>query len=110
MMKKLLIAGMLFCIPLLCSQAQDKPKIPVETTINRDNLTLRPNSRDYAIIRKGNNHQRMVQIRQQAMHRNKQAIINRKMAMEHRRMLLQQDMLRQQNIHQRMIRHRRLHR
>lgn len=73
---------------------------------DRSRLVIRPNSRDYAIVRKGNNHQRMLQIRTEIMIRQKQAIINRKMAMERRRQIIQRRIIRQQQIRQRMIRQR----
>jgi hypothetical protein len=85
-------------------------QLPGKSNINRDNLIIRPNSRDYTVIRKGNNHQRLIQIRSQAMVRYRQGMLNRKMAMEHRRIYLQQRMIRQQQIRQRMIRQRGMYR
>jgi hypothetical protein len=109
-MKKLLLLGILACSSILTMLGQDQPQSTVKSPINRDNLTLRPNSRDYTIVRKGNNHQRVIQLRTQAMMRNRQALLNRKMAMERRRSAMQQKMIRQQQIRQRMIRQRRMHR
>ena len=108
-MKKLLLLGLLTCSSILAALGQDQPKSPDKVPINRDNLTLRPNSRDYTIVRKGNNHQRVIQLRKQAMMRNRQALLNRKMAMEHRIIAMQQKMIRQQRIRQRMIRQRQMH-
>lgn len=107
-MKKLILLFLLGSPVLLL--AQEQQTTPGTSGINRENLVLRPNSRDYNIVRKGNNHQRMIQIRTQAMMRNKQALMNRKMAMERRRVQIQQQMFRQQKIHQRMIRQRSKHR
>jgi hypothetical protein len=107
-MKKLFILGFSLCFPLFYSHAQNIPEED-KKDITRENLTLRPNSRDYNIVRKGNNHQRLVQFRSQAMMRNKQALLNRQIAMERRRQHLQQQMMRKQNLRQRMIRERGKH-
>jgi hypothetical protein len=109
-MRKIVILGFLLCFPGLYLIGQEQVQSPGESRINRENLALRPNSRDYTIVRKGNNHQRMVQMRTMAMMRNKQAILNRQMAMEHRRTRVQQQMMRNQNIRQRMVRQRGMHR
>ncbi|HEX2394706.1 MAG TPA: hypothetical protein VHI78_05130 [Bacteroidales bacterium] len=102
-MKKLfLLIGVLLSSALYCTGQQPTGG----SSVNRENLTLRPNSRDYNIIRLGNNHQRIVQLRSQAMMRHKQALMNRKMAMERRQALIRRQMMRQQNIHQRMVRQR----
>jgi hypothetical protein len=85
---------------------QEQTAVPQNSGIDRNNLVIRQNSRDYAIVRKGNNHQRMLQIRAEVMRRQRQAILNRKMAMERRRRIIQQRMIRQQQIRQRMIRQR----
>jgi hypothetical protein len=87
-------------------QAQETPSDPQPPAIDRNNLVIRQNSRDYAIVRRGNNHQRMMQIRTEVMIRHRQAIINRRIAMDRRRRLIQQRMIRQQQIRQRMIRQR----
>jgi len=107
-MKKLILL-LLLCTPVLLL-AQEQPTAPGTSGINRESMTLRPNSRDYNIVRKGNNHQRLIQLRSQAMMRNKQALMNRKMAMEQRRIYIQKQMFRQQKMHQRMIRQRGRHR
>lgn len=87
-------------------QAQEAPAAPQIPSIDRNNLIIRQNSRDYVIVRQGNNHQRIMQIRTEVMIRHRQAIINRKIAMDRRRQLIQQRMIRQQQIRQRMIRQR----
>lgn len=75
-----------------------------QTTAGKPDLTqIRPNSRDYAITRKGNSHQRVIQMRTQAMVRHQHAMMNRKAAMEKRRAFMQQRMMRQQQVKQRMI-------
>ncbi|HLO58311.1 MAG TPA: hypothetical protein VK179_06190 [Bacteroidales bacterium] len=101
-MKKLLLIGFVICLPFM-AKAQD---VTVGKTVTRENLTLRPNSRDYNIVNKGNNHQRVIILRSQAMIRNRQALMNRKMAMERRRLIIQQQLMRQQNVHQRMVQRR----
>ncbi len=102
-MKKYILLGLLSWFSFLILYGQEQPNPPANASINRENFTLRPNSRDYAIIRKGNNHQRMVQLRSQAMIRHRQALQNRKMSMEHRRTALQRQMIRQQQVRQRMV-------
>jgi len=109
-MRKFLLFGLLLCSATILSMAQEQPQLSGKSPINRDNLTLRPNSRDYTIVQKGNNHQRIIQMRTQAMVRHKQAMLNRKMSMERRRVILQQKMMKQQQIRQRMIRQRGMHR
>jgi hypothetical protein len=101
-MKKLLLLVLVICLPLWV-KAQDNHG----QAVSRDNLVIRPNSRDYNMVSKGNNHQRVVQMRSQALIRYKQATINRKMAMEKRRTLMQQQLLRKQNVHQRLVQRRR---
>jgi hypothetical protein len=104
-MKRLLCFSLLVgSSMLLFAQQQEAPQ--GTTGINRNNLTIRPNSRDYTIVRKGNNHQQMLQMRTQAMMMHRQATMNRKMAMERRRQYMQQQMLRQQQVRQRMIKQR----
>jgi hypothetical protein len=108
-MKKIILLGIaLFFAGIVYSQDQPPAKEP--SGIDRNNLAIRPNSRDYTIVRKGNNHQRLLQLRTQAMIRHRQAMLNRKMAMERRRMFIQQRMIRQQQIRQRMIQQRNMHR
>jgi len=108
-MKKFFLLLMCF-LSITIAYGQNDPQLPGKSDINRDNLVIRPNSRDYTIVRKGNNHQRILQIRTQAMVRYRQAMLNRKTAMAHRRIHLQQRMIRQQQIKQRMIRQRGMHR
>ena len=98
-----IVAWVLFLLPV---QAQDAPAVPQVPAIDRNNLVIRQNSRDYAIVRRGNNHQRIMQIRAEVLIRQRQAIINRRIAMDRRRQLIQQRMIRQQKIRQRMIRQR----
>ncbi len=103
---KRLILICLSWIAFLTVYGQEQTSVQQHAAIERDNLVIRQNSRDYAIVRKGNNHQRMLQIRSQVMLRQKQAIMNRNMAMDRRRQIIQRRMLRQQQIRQRMIRRR----
>lgn len=109
-MRKIVILVFLLCIPVVKSVGQERLQPSGESRINRDNLVLRPNSRDYTIVRKGNNHLTMVQMRTRALIRSKQAILNRQMAMERHRTSMQQQMIRQHNIRQRMVRQRGMHR
>jgi hypothetical protein len=102
-MKKYILLGLLSWFSFLILHGQEQPKPPSKMPISSENFTLRPNSRDYAIIRKGNNHQRMIQVRSQAMMRHRQALQNRKMSMEHRKTALQRQMIRQQQVRQRMV-------
>src|SRR3990172_3136546 len=108
-MKKFLLLGMLW-VPLVGLHAQEPALEKEGPVISRENLVIRPNSRDYTIVRKGNQHQRVLQARSQAMMRHRQAMLNRKMSMERRRMYYQQRMVRQQQIRQRMIKQRGMHR
>jgi hypothetical protein len=108
-MKKYLLLGVLVCLSSMALQGQDQPPSSPATPVGPDHFTLRPNSRDYAIVRKGNNHQRIIQLRTQAMIRNRQAMLNRKMAMERKRTSMQRQMIRQQQIRQRMIRQHGMH-
>jgi hypothetical protein len=107
-MKKLILLLFILTTPVIYSAGQEPSGGP--QVVDRGNLKLRPNSRDYNIVRSGNNHQRVIQMRSQAMMRNKQALMNRKMAMERRHMLIRKQMMRQQNIHQRMVNQRGRHR
>ena len=68
----MIVAGWLFLLPV---QAQDAPAMPEVPAIDRNNLVIRQNSRDYAIVRKGNNHQRIMQIRAEVMMRFSMIII-----------------------------------
>jgi hypothetical protein len=109
-MKKYLLLGLLICGSALPAPGQEPPRSPGTAGIDRNNLALRPNSRDYTVIRKGNNHQRIIQMRSQALTRNRQAMLNRKMAMERRKSAMRSKMIKQQQIRQRMIRQRGMHR
>ena len=106
----MLLFGFMALSGSLAILAQDQPATQPSGQIDRDNLVLRPNSRDYTIVRKGNNHQRVVQMRSQALIRHRQAMINRKMAMERRKSAMRNKMIKQQQIRQRMIRQRGMHR
>jgi len=108
-MKKYLLAGILAFSSILATMGQEQPQSPVNKGIDRENLALRPNSRDYTIVRKGNNHQRIIQMRSQAMIRHRQAMLNRKMTMERHRSGMQQRMIKQQHIRQRMVRQQGMH-
>ena len=102
-MQKIFIICVL-SVAFTAARGQEQPALPKVPGIDRSNLMIRQNSRDYAIIRKGNNHQRMLQIRTEVLLRQRLAIINRRMAMDRRRQMIQQRMIRQQQIRQRMIR------
>ena len=104
-MKRFLFFGFFVCSHLLL-QGQNQQGTQAPSGISRNNLAIRPNSRDYTIVRKGNNHQQMLQMRTQAMMLNRQAMLNRKLAMERRRQYMQQQMFRQQQMRQRLIRQR----
>lgn len=104
-MKKLIMIFLLW-IAFFTVYGQEQTPIQQHSAIERDNLVIRQNSRDYAIVRKGNSHQRMLQIRSQVMSQQKQAIMNRNMAMDRRMQIIQRRLLRQQQIRQRMIRRR----
>lgn len=104
-MKKLIMIFLLWIV-FFTVYGQEQTPIQQHSAIERDNLVIRQNSRDYAIVRKGNSHQRMLQIRSQVMSQQKQAIMNRNMAMDRRRQIIQRRLLRQQQIRQRMIRRR----
>lgn len=109
-MKKFLLLGILVVSSPLIILGQDQPKARQTAQVMQERIPLRPNSRDYTIIRKGNDHQRIIQMRNKAMIRNRQAMLNRKIAMERRREITQQRMFRQQQIRQRMIHQRGMHR
>jgi len=110
-MKNFLLLGLLaFAVQFTALSQNQQVTTNVAPRISRENLTIRPNSRDYHIIRKGNNHQRVIQMRTQAMLRHKQAMLNRKVAMDRRRVVQQQKLMKQQQIRQRMIRQRDMHR
>ena len=108
-MRKFLLFGLLVCSPVCVAVAQEQTGSVNSGQVNPHNMKLRPNSRDYSFVRKGNNHQRIVQVRREAMIRQRQATLNRKMAMDHQRKAMQQRMIRQQQIKQRMIRQREMH-
>ncbi len=110
-MKNLLLIGLLaFAVQFPVASQNLQVTNGTAQRISRDNLAIRPNSREYNIIRKGNNHQRVIQMRAQAMLRHKQAMLNRKVAMDRRRVVQQQKLMKQQQIRQRMIRQRDMHR
>lgn len=108
-MKKIFLLGLILgCLTL--AHAQNPPESVAAPPIDRDNLQIRPNSRDYMMVLKGNDHQRILQNRKNAVMLRRQAILNRHMAMERRRALMQKKMIRQQQVRQRMIRQRGTHR
>lgn len=100
----LLICTGLFVFSLLFSQEQ-KVKRPAVT--DKTNIAIRPNSRDYSMIRLGNNAQRMVQIRRKALARHKKAVMNRKQAIQRRRNIIIMRSARQRRIQQQRIQQRR---
>jgi len=108
-MKFVLALGLfLFSITQAYGQAQTPG--PARSVPDRNNLMIRPNSRDYAMVRKGNDHQRLMKLRTQDMMLRKQALMNRKQAMDRRREMMRQRMIRQQQIRQRLIHQRNIHR
>jgi len=108
-MNKVYILGLLLLAPFL-AHTQDPPVTATTPPIDRNNLQIRPNSRDYLMVLKGNDHQRVLQNRKKALLLRRQAIVNRRMAMDRRRELVQKKMFRQQQVRQRMIRQRGTHR
>ncbi len=100
----------LFFLAVDLIYGQNQPPVSNQVAIDRNNLQIRPNSRDYAMVRKGNNHQRMLQLRRHELMIHKQAMLNRKWAMDKRRKYTQQKMLRQQQNRQRMVHQRGTHR
>ena len=108
-MKKLYILS-LFLFAVYLIYGQNQTPVSIQSGIDRNNLQIRPNSRDYAMVRKGNNHQRMLQMRKHELMVRKQAMLNRKWAMDKRRKYTHQKMLRQQQYRQRLIHQRGIHR
>jgi hypothetical protein len=102
-MKKALLSVFILCY-FLALNAQVSPAPEKQPDIK--SMVIRPNSRDYAIVRRDNNHQRILQIRREIMIQKRQAIINRQILMERRRQINRERLLRQQQIRQRMIRRR----
>jgi hypothetical protein len=108
-MKKILLLGLLLG-GLSIAHAQNPPATSPPAQIDRNNLQIRPNSRDYMIVRKGNDHQRLLQNRKNALMMRRLAIMNRRQAMDRRRDMLQKKMMRQQQVRQRLIHQRGTHR
>jgi hypothetical protein len=108
-MKKVLLLGT-FLFSFILVYCQNLKPTSAESKIDRNNLQIRPNSRDYAMVSKGNEHQRMLRLRTHDMMLHKQALLNRKQAMDRRRQNMQQRMLRQQQNRQRLIHQRSIHR
>lgn len=104
-MKKLfVIATGIFLAGLIYGQEpQTSPPVRV---IDKNKLELRPNSRDYAIIRSDNDHRHIIRARKMANIRQRQAIMNRRLMMRRRQQIMNQRMIRQQRIRQQMIRRR----
>jgi hypothetical protein len=101
MKRLILICAGLTGFSILFSQ---EPSVAAISKMNNAEITLRPNSRDYAITRIGNNYQRIIQIRSQAMTRYKKAMMNRKTAIQRRRNIMNIKMNRQRRLQQHMIR------
>ncbi len=104
-MKKLfVIATGIFITGLIYGQEpQESSQVDV---IDKNMLELRPNSRDYAVIRCDNNHRHIIQARRIATIRHRQAVMNRRLMMRRRQQLMQQRLIRQQRIRQRLIQRR----
>jgi hypothetical protein len=108
-MKIVLILGFfLFSVTMVNGQNQ-KPS-SAKSKLDRYDVLIRPNSRDYTMVRKGNEHQRMLRLRTHDIMLRRQALLNRKQAMDRRREMMQQRMMRQQQNRQRMIHQRNIHR
>ena len=104
MKKLIIIATGLFLVGLIYGQEpQTSPPVRV---IDKNKLELRPNSRDYAIIRRDNDHRHIIRARKMAVIRQRQAIMNRRLLMRRRQQIMNQRMMRQQRIRQQMIRRR----
>ena len=100
MKRIILICAGLTVFAFLYSQEQLTSTI---NKIDKSAITIRPNSRDYTIVRIGNNYQRTIQIRRQAMLRYKRATNNRKIAIQRRRNMMISKMARQRRLKQRII-------
>lgn len=104
-MKKLFIitAGILLAGLIYGQEPQESSQVNV---IDKNKLELRPNSRDYAVIRCDNNHRQIIQARRMARMRYRQAVMNRRLMMRRRQQMMQQRLIRQQRIRQRLIQRR----
>ncbi len=104
-MKKLffIAAGCFLAGLLYCQEPQVSPK---DQAIGKNNLELRPNSRDYAVVRSDNDHRHIIRARKMATMRQRQALMNRKIMMRRRQQIMNQRMIRQQRIRQQMIQRR----
>ncbi len=73
-----------------------------------DKFTLepRPNSREYAVVLKGNDHERVLLMRKMSMLRYRQGAMNRKLLMQRRRQMINRQMIRQRRIHQQIMQRR----
>ena len=105
-MKKIVLACTgLFIIATLFSQEK---QVNDASVADKKNIAIRPNSRDYSMIRIGNDDQRMIQIRRQAAIRHKKAMNNRKQVMQQKREIMMVRSARQRRIQQQRIEQRRL--
>ncbi len=105
MKKTILTCTGLLIITTLFSQEELVNDI---SAVDKKNIAIRPNSRDYSMIRLGNNDQRMIQIRHQAMIRHKKAMNNRKQVMQRKRELIMVRSARQRRMQQQRLEQRRL--
>jgi hypothetical protein len=103
MKKKVLLSTGLLFFTILISQGQEASPI---SHITKSNITIRPNSRDYNMVRRGNNNQRMIQIRRKAMMKYRKATANRKLAIRRKRNLMIYKMIRNRKLHQQMMQQR----
>lgn len=108
-MKILLLFG-LFLFSTVVATGQNPPASPEQIRIDRHNLQIRPNSRDYTMVRRGNEHQRLLMFRIHDKMIRRQALLNRKQAMDRQREMMQHRMIRQQLNRQRMVHQRNIHR
>lgn len=104
MNKLFLIATGVFLAGLIYGQEpQTSPPVGI---IDKNNLELRPISREYTIIRSDNDHRHIIRARKMATMRQRQAIMNRRFMMRRRQQIMNQRMIRRQRIRQQMIRRR----
>jgi hypothetical protein len=104
MKKFIIIATGLFLSGLVYGQ---EPRIsPPVKIVDKNRLVLRPNSRDYAVVRRDNNHRHIIRARRMAVVRHKQAIMNRRLMMRRRQQIMNQRMIRMRRMRQNMIRRR----
>jgi hypothetical protein len=104
MNKFIIIATGFFISGLIYGQEpQISPQVKV---IDKNKLVLRPNSRDYAVVRRDNNHRHIVHARRMTVIRNRQAIMNRRLMMRRRQQIMNQRMIRMRRIRQQMIQRR----